>query len=120
MQLEKLNKLVCDALEDIKALDIKVLDVRDMPSVMDSMIIATGTSNRHVQSLADNVLEKSREQGVRPLGIEGHQEGDWVLVDLGDVVVHIMQPDVRAFYNLEKLWDPEMIESVRQQRMNKG
>jgi ribosome-associated protein len=120
MQIEKLNKLVCTALEDMKALDIKVLDVQGMTSVMDSMIIATGTSNRHVKSLADNLLEKSRAQGVKALGIEGQQEGDWVLVDLGDVVVHIMQPDVRAFYNLEKLWDREFTESIRIKRSEQG
>lgn len=116
MQLEQLNKLVCASLEDIKGLDIKVLDVRGMTSVMDSMIIATGTSNRHVKSLADNLLEKARQQGIRPLGVEGADEGSWVLVDLGDVVVHLMQPDVRAFYNLEKLWDRELLESIKIKR----
>jgi len=90
-----------------------VLDVRNMTSMMDSMIVATGTSNRHVKSLADNVLEKARERGVKAIGVEGEREAEWVLVDLGDVVVHIMQPDVRAFYNLEKLWDSDLIRSVR-------
>ena len=120
MQIEQLNKLVCNALEDIKALDIKVLDVREMTSMMDSMIVATGTSNRHVKSLADNVQEKAREQGIKPIGVEGEQEAEWVLVDLGDVVVHIMQPDIRAFYNLEKLWDRDLIESVRLKRSERG
>ncbi|MBN1379529.1 MAG: ribosome silencing factor [Gammaproteobacteria bacterium] len=120
MQIEQLKQLVVEALEDIKALDIKVLDVQGLTSVTDYMIIATGTSNRHVKSLADNLLEKAVKQKIKPLGMEGQQEGDWVLVDLGDVVAHIMQPDVRAFYNLEKLWDRELIESIRQKRSERS
>jgi ribosome-associated protein len=120
MQAEKLSELARAALEEIKALDITILDVRDMTSMMDYMMIATGTSNRHVKSLADNLMEKTREQGVRPLGIEGEQLGEWVLVDLGDVVVHIMQPDVRAFYNLEKLWDRSLVESLKAKHEENG
>lgn len=116
MQLEKLKQLVCSALEDIKALDIKVLDVQDMTSVMDLMVVATGTSNRHVKSLADNLVEKAKKQGVRPMGIEGEQQAEWVLVDLGDIVAHIMQPDIRATYNLETLWDRDLIESIKLKR----
>jgi ribosome-associated protein len=93
------------ALEDLKGQDIKALDVRGLTTITDSMVICTGTSNRHVRSLAQNVAEKAREVGHRPLGIEGLDESEWVLVDLGHVVVHVMQAQARAFYQLEKLWD---------------
>jgi ribosome-associated protein len=109
MQLAKLTKLVVAALEDLKALDLKVLDVRSMTTVTDTMIIVSGTSTRHVKAMADNVVQKTSTAGLRPLGIEGGQEGEWVLVDLGDVVVHIMLPQVRDFYNLEKLWDKDLV-----------
>lgn len=92
------------ALDDLKALEPVVLDVRSLSSVMDWMVIASGTSSRHVKSLADNVLMKAKEQGIRPLGVEGERVGEWVLVDFGDVVVHVMQPAVRSFYDLERLW----------------
>ena len=92
------------ALEDLKAVDPVVLDVRGLSSVMDHLVIASGTSSRHVKSLADNVLMKAKEQGLRPLGVEGERVGEWVLVDFGDVVVHVMQPATRSFYDLERLW----------------
>lgn len=92
------------ALEDLKALEPVVLDVRDLSSVMDWLVVASGTSSRHVKSLADNVLMKAKERGVRPLGVEGERVGEWVLVDFGDVVVHVMQPAIRSFYDLERLW----------------
>lgn len=111
MDLEKFVKLIRDALEDVKALDIKVIDVQGLTSVMDVIVIASGTSNRHVKALADNLLEEAKKHGVRPLGVEGEREAEWVLVDLGDVVVHVMQPDIRAFYNLEKLWDKDLLEA---------
>ncbi|MDO8595296.1 MAG: ribosome silencing factor [Sulfuricaulis sp.] len=93
-----------NALEDAKTQNIAVLDVRKISDFTDYMVIATGTSNRHVQSSADKVAETLRDHGVRPVGIEGKQHGDWVLIDFGDVVVHIMREETRDFYNLEKLW----------------
>lgn len=104
MNSEQLQSLVIEALEEIKAVDVVALDVRGLTSIADGIVIASGTSQRHVQSLADNVLRRAREADVRPLGVEGEQVGDWVLVDLGDVIVHVMRPEVRDFYNLEKLW----------------
>lgn len=104
MNSEQLSKLVVDALEDVKAKDIVKLDVRDMTTVTDYMIVASGTSNRHVQALVDNVAEKAKEAGHRPLGVEGEEGGEWVLLDLQDALVHVMMPKVREFYNLEKLW----------------
>lgn len=108
MQLAKLTKLVVGALEDLKAQNLKILDVRTMTTVTDTMIIVSGTSTRHVKAMAESVAEKTSTAGHRPLGIEGEQEGEWVLVDLGDVVVHIMMPQARDFYNLEKLWDKDL------------
>jgi ribosome-associated protein len=104
MNTEELKKIVVDALEDRKGVDIKVLDVRGKSSVTDVLVIAAGNSTRQVKALADSVVEKVKEQGLRPLGIEGEGESSWVLVDLGDVVVHVMLPETRDFYNLEKLW----------------
>jgi ribosome-associated protein len=99
-------KLVKDTLEDMKAVDIRLLDVRGISDVTDYMVIASGTSDRHVKSIADRVVQQSKAAGVRPFGIEGDREGEWVLVDLPDVMVHVMLPRVREFYALEQLWEP--------------
>ncbi|MCG8909132.1 ribosome silencing factor [Pseudomonas nitroreducens] len=104
MQTEQLVELTIAALEDLKAQDIVVIDVREKTSITDTMVIATGASSRQVKSLADNVLEKVKEQGVRPIGSEGQEGGEWVLIDLANVVVHVMQPATRQFYDLERLW----------------
>jgi ribosome-associated protein len=104
MNSEALTDLVIEALEDVKAQDIVRLDVRDATTVTDYMVIASGTSNRHVKALVDNVAEKAKEAGHRPVGIEGEEGGEWVLLDLQDALVHVMLPAVREFYNLEKLW----------------
>ena len=101
---EEVAKLAIAALEDVKAQDIVSINVREKTSVTDFMVIASGSSSRHVKSLADNVLEKVKEQGVRPLGSEGMDTGEWALLDLGDVVVHVMLPTARQFYDLERLW----------------
>ena len=104
MNSKKLSELVVAALDDVKANDIVTLDVRNMTSVTDYMVVASGTSNRHVKALIENVSEKAREAGHRPIGIEGEEGGEWVLLDLQDTLVHVMLPKVREFYNLEKLW----------------
>lgn len=100
----QLRKLIVAALEDAKARDTVVLDMRKIAVFTDYMIIVTGTSNRHVMSVADNVIDRLRGAGRRPTGVEGMESGDWVLIDFGDVVVHVMRAQTRAFYGLEKLW----------------
>ena len=104
MEVESLKSLVIGALEDLKAVNTVSLDVASMTDVMDVLIIASGTSNRHVKSLADNVCMEAKKHGMRPLGVEGEDAGEWVLVDFGDVVVHVMLPATRDFYDLERLW----------------
>lgn len=104
MNASDLQKLTVNALEDLKGQNIVVLDVSDRTTVTDWMIVVTGTSQRHVKSLANEVIEKSKEAGVRPMGTEGEDEGNWVLVDIGDVLVHVMTGESRDFYALEKLW----------------
>ncbi len=104
LQGGELLALVMDALEDIKGVDIKVIDVSELTSITDRMVVVSGTSTRHVKALADNVALKAKQAGSPALGIEGEQAAEWILIDLGDVVVHVMLPVVREFYALEKLW----------------
>ena len=104
MEIRKKQRLVVDALEDIKGRDIQVYDTARMPSMFERVVIASGDSNRQVKALADSVQDKIRENGARVYGVEGAASGEWVLVDLGEIVVHIMHPTVREFYNLEEVW----------------
>ena len=94
-----------DALEDIKGLDIVSLDISDQTDISDYMVVASGATSRQVKALVNNVVVEAKKAGFEPLGVEGLEQGEWVLVDLGDIVVHVMQPHVREFYDLEKLWD---------------
>ena len=105
MSADAVAEIVLGALDELKAQSVKCLDVRHLTSVTDTMIIATGRSDRHVRALADSVIEACKKAGEQPLGVEGESAGEWVLVDLSDVVVHVMLAKVREFYNLEKLWD---------------
>jgi ribosome-associated protein len=100
-----LKSVVIDALADMKALEVKVLDVRGLTDIADFMVIASGTSDRHVRSVAQRVVERTKEAGFRPHGVEGRHDSDWVLIDLNEMIVHVMLPRVREFYGLEKLWD---------------
>ena len=102
---------VVEVLDDLKAENVRVLDVRHLTSIMDIMIVASGRSDRHVRALADALVERSAEAGMPLLGVEGQEGGEWVLVDLADVVVHVMLPRARAFYEIEKLWDISEIDS---------
>ncbi|HEB82294.1 MAG TPA: ribosome silencing factor [Gammaproteobacteria bacterium] len=114
MTIEELKKLAIDALEDLKAEDITVLDVKGKTTVTDFIIIATGSSSRHVKSIANNVVMEAKKAGRPPLGVEGEDDGEWVLVDLGDVIVHVMQQQVREFYDLESLWSLDAINRQEQ------
>jgi ribosome-associated protein len=107
--LIKLEKQALAALTDMKAVNIKVIDVRGLTDVADTMIIASGNSDRHVRAIADNVITEVKGSGRRPLGVEGARDGEWVLVDLTDVLVHVMLPRVREFYALEQLWEPPVV-----------
>jgi ribosome-associated protein len=106
MRLNKLQKTAVTALEDIKARDITVLDVRKLTSLCDTLVVASADSNRQVKALAQHVRDRLKEAGAGIVGVEGEETGEWVLVDAGDIVVHIMQPAIRAYYNLEELWPP--------------
>ena len=101
---DRLLNIVVDAIDDMKGVDLLVIDVRDMTSITDRMVITSGTSTRHVKSIADSVALKAKQAGFPALGVEGAQAAEWVLIDLGDVVVHVMTPAIREFYALEKLW----------------
>jgi ribosome-associated protein len=110
MQAKKMQELIQRALADAKGQDIRVLDVRKIAGFTDYMVIASGTSNRHVVTLAEKVVDKLRGRGLRPIGVEGKEFGDWVLIDFGDVVTHVMRPQTRDFYNLEKLWGEPLLD----------
>lgn len=100
----RLHKVAIDAIEDLKARDTREIDVRGKTSVTDLIIITSGTSTRHVKSIADEVVRAAKKAGLPPIGVEGEREAEWVLVDLGDIVVHVMLPRTREFYGLERLW----------------
>lgn len=118
MQVESLRDLVVSALEDMKAQDIKVLDVRGRTAITDFFVIASGTSERHVKSIGEAVAFKAKQEGETPIGQEGLQEGEWALIDLNGVVVHVMQARVRDYYQIEKLWelDPAAAEKLSKER----
>ena len=111
MKIKKLIDLILKALDDAKALDVTVFEVSKLTSISDYMIIASGSSKRQVNALAEKVSEVAKENGIKPLGTEGKKEGEWVLVDLGDIIVHLMHPDTREYYQLEKLWSVDAIEA---------
>jgi ribosome-associated protein len=103
--IRPLMQVVEGALDEMKAVSVRVLDVHKLTDIADTMIIASGNSDRHVRSIADRIVEHAKKAGFRPMGVEGERDGEWVLVDLQDVIVHIMLPRVREFYRLENLWD---------------
>src|SRR5437773_3086769 len=120
MDLRKKQRVVLEALEDIKGRDIVVFNTARMPSMFERVVIASGDSTRQVKALADRVQEKVRENGARIYGVEGEASGEWVLVDLGDVVVHIMHPTVRDFYNLEEVWGGKTVQVQRKKPERRG
>jgi len=111
MNTEEVKRLVIDAIEDMKAQDICILDVIKTSTFTDVMVICSGRSSRQVKAIASEVVMRAKKVNCAPLGVEGEVSGEWVLVDLGDVVVHVMQPATREFYQLEKLWDPELADA---------
>jgi ribosome-associated protein len=106
-QQTDMKQLVIDALEDLKGNDIKCLDVRKQTDIADYMVIVSGTSSRHVGALVNNVVSEANALGIKPKGVEGQESGEWILIDLIDVVVHVMNPEAREFYDLERLWTVE-------------
>ena len=114
---EELKDLAVKILHDMKAEDVEILNVHKLTDVTDYMVIASGTSDRHVKAMAHRLRDQVREQSkLRPLGVEGEQQGDWILIDFGDVVVHIMRPQTRKYYDLERLWSREVEELVKMNR----
>ena len=116
MNSEQLKQAVVDALEDVKGVDINVINITDVSDFADFMIVASGTSDTHVKALARNASDTLRAQGIKPLNVNGDDIGEWVLVDFGDVVLHVMRPEVREYYDLEKLWDEDVRSLVKQHR----
>ena len=110
MELRKKQRLVVDALQDVKARDIVVFNTARMPSMFERVVIASGDSGRQLRALSERVQERIRQDGGKVYGVEGEKSGEWVLVDLGDVVVHLMHPTVRGFYNLEEVWGGKKVE----------
>lgn len=104
MNSNALLKFICAELEELKAKDIAVLDVGKFTTIADHLVVASGTSGRHVRSVSENLLDAAKNFGATPIGVEGREGSEWVLIDLGDVIVHVMQPAVREFYKLEDLW----------------
>lgn len=104
MTESKLNKVIVSALEDVKGIDILSIDVTGLTSIVDAMVIATGTSTRQLKGLMRNLVDETKNAGFRPIGVEGEDSGDWILVDFGEIAVHIMLPETREFYDLERLW----------------
>ena len=119
MDIRAKQRIVVEALEDVKGRDIIVYDTARMPSMFERVVIASGDSNRQVKALADRVQERIRELGSRVYGVEGEKAGEWVLVDLGDVVVHIMHPTIREFYNLEEVWGGKTVRLSTQSKARK-
>jgi ribosome-associated protein len=105
LTLDQIRDLVISTLEDLKAIDIQQIDVSGQNPLTDLFVVASGSSSRHVKSMAENLVMRAKAAGCQPLGVEGEREAEWVLVDLNDVIVHLMLPQTRAFYNLEKLWE---------------
>lgn len=116
MKPEQVKDHVIVALENVKAQDIRCIDIKDISDFADYMIVASGTSDTHVKALARNASDELRQLGVKPLNEDGADIGEWVLVDFGDVVLHVMRPEVRAYYDLEKLWDEDVRNLVKQHR----
>lgn len=110
LSFDQLRDLVIDALEDFKAIDIQQIDVSGQNPLTDLFVIASGNSTRHIKSMAENLVVKAKAAGCPPLGVEGQAQAEWVLVDLNDVIVHLMLPKTRAFYNLEKLWEASKVQ----------
>ena len=116
MKPEQIKDQVVDALEDVKGVDIRVIDIADISDFADYMLVVSGTSDTHVKALARSASDKLRSQGVIPLNEDGADVGEWVLVDFGDVVLHVMRPEVREYYDLEKLWDEDVRALMKKHR----
>jgi len=114
----KLINIVLDALEEVKGKDIVTLNVTNLTDVMDTMIVASGNTSRQVKALANSVIEDAKKAGFQPIGVEGIDSGEWVLVDLGDIVIHVMQPTIREFYELEKLWSMRPNDSISENQQD--